>query len=134
MAGTRALTTRRYYAVAPDGPSDRSSSGGDVRPYPVGPRRRRLGSTRSPRRWPMQREDDRPLVDPADHRRRTRRAERHATSDAIHRLDPEELDAAVPMRSKHDLGHKTSPKPKSAKPGRRSGFKVWKTPFWKRRK
>jgi hypothetical protein len=82
----------------------------------------------------MQREDDRPRERPADHRRRTRRAERHATSEAIHCLDGEDIDAAVPTRSKHDVGHKTSPAPRSAKPGRRDGFKVWKTPFWKRRK
>ena len=34
----------------------------------------------------------------------------------------------------HDVGHKTSPPPqRAAKPGRRGGFKVWKTSFWKRR-
>lgn len=82
----------------------------------------------------MQREEGRPPEKAADHRRRTRRAERHATSQAIHTLEGEDIDAAVTARSVHDLGHKTSPPPKSAKPGRRDGFKVWKTPFWKRRK
>jgi len=82
----------------------------------------------------MQREEERPRERPADHRRRTRRAERHATSEAIHTLEGDDIDAAVPGRSRHDVGHKTSPPPKSAKPGRRDGFKVWKTPFWKRRK
>jgi hypothetical protein len=82
----------------------------------------------------MQRQDERLLDRPADHRRRTNRAERHATSQAIHTLDFEELDCAVPTRSKHDIGHKTSPPPgKAPKPGRRDGFKVWKTSFWKRR-
>ena len=83
----------------------------------------------------MQREDGRPIERPADHRRRTRRAERHATSEAIHTVEVDDLDAVVPTRSVHDIGHKTSP-PRSTvpKPGRRRGFKVWKTPFWKRRK
>jgi hypothetical protein len=82
----------------------------------------------------MQREEDRPRERPADHRRRTRRAERHATSHAIHSFEGEDIDAAAPVRSVHDIGHKTSKAPRSAKPGRREGFKVWKTPFWKRRK
>jgi len=81
----------------------------------------------------MQREEDRLRERPADHRRRTRRAERHATSQAIHTLEGDDLDAVVPVRSVHDIGHKTSPPLKSPKPGRRAGFKVWKTAFWKRR-
>jgi hypothetical protein len=79
----------------------------------------------------MDREDQRLRERPADHRRRTRRAERHATSEAIHVVDTEDLDAVVPVRSKHDLGHKTPQR--TSKPGRRDGFKVWKTAFWKRR-
>ncbi len=82
----------------------------------------------------MQREDDRLQEAPAEHRRRTRRAERHATSQAIHTCDVEDLDAVVSPKSKHDIGHKTSPPVKTLKPGRRPGFKVWKTSFWKRRK
>ena len=82
----------------------------------------------------MQSEDDRLRERPAEHRRRTRRAERHATAEAIHTLDGEDIDASVPQRSVHDIGHKTSPPPKTVKPGRRGGFKVWKTSFWKRRK
>ena len=83
----------------------------------------------------MDREDQRLLRErPADYRRRTRRAERHATSEAIHVVDADDLDTIVPLRSKHDLGHKTSPPPvRTKKPGRRDGFKVWKTAFWKRR-
>ena len=82
----------------------------------------------------MQREEDRLREPTAEHRRRTRRAERHRTNEAIHVFDGEDLDAVVPVRSVHDVGHKTSPPPpKVAKPGRRSGFKVWKTSFWKRR-
>ena len=82
----------------------------------------------------MQREEGRLREPTADHRRRTRRAERHMTSQAIHTLEGDDLDAVVPVRSVHDVGHKTSPPPKGAKPGRRDGFKVWKTSFWKRRK
>jgi len=81
----------------------------------------------------MQRQEDRLLEPPAEHRRRTRRAERHRTNEAIHLFDGEDLDAAVPVKSVHDVGHKTSRPPKTAKPGRRPGFKVWKTSFWKRR-
>ena len=81
----------------------------------------------------MRQEDEQPRERPADHRRRTRRAERHATSQAIHVLEGDELDVVVPVRSVHDVGHKTSPPPHQAKPGRRDGFKVWKTSFWKRR-
>jgi hypothetical protein len=82
----------------------------------------------------MQREEDRLREPPAEHRRRTRRAERHRTKEAIHLFEGEDLDAVVPVKSVHDVGHKTSPPPpKVAKPGRRPGFKVWKTSFWKRR-
>ena len=82
----------------------------------------------------MQQEDGRLRESAADHRRRTRRAERHLTSQAIHTLDGDDLDAAVPVKSVHDVGHKTSSPPKARKPGRRDGFQVWKTSFWKRRK
>ena len=82
----------------------------------------------------MRREDERLRGSQADHRRQTRRAERHATSQAIHTFEGEDLDAVVPVKSVHDVGHKTSPPLKARKPGRRDGFKVWKTSFWKRRK
>ena len=82
----------------------------------------------------MQPEDDRLRGSKADYRRRTRRAERHATSVAIQQFEGDDLDAVVPVRSVHAVGHKTSSSPpKARKPGRRGGFKVWKTPFWKRR-
>jgi hypothetical protein len=81
----------------------------------------------------MQREEDRLREPPGEHRRRTRRAERHRTNEAIQRFDGEDLDAVVPVKSVHDVGHKTSRPVKVAKPGRRGGFKVWKTSFWKRR-
>jgi hypothetical protein len=45
----------------------------------------------------------------------------------------EDADLLCPQ-ARHDLGRKTSSPPRrQPKPGRRSGFKVWKTPFWKRR-
>lgn len=45
----------------------------------------------------------------------------------------EDADLLCPQAA-HDLGRKASRPPrKAAKPGRRGGFKVWKTPFWKRR-
>jgi hypothetical protein len=79
----------------------------------------------------MQRQDVAARERPVDHRRRTRRAERHATSEAIHCFDVEDLDTVVPARSVHDVTR--SDKRAASKPGRRAGFKVWKTPFWKRR-
>ncbi|MDA8062002.1 MAG: hypothetical protein M0T80_06120, partial [Actinomycetota bacterium] len=46
----------------------------------------------------------------------------------------EDADALCP-REVHDLGRHPSHKPPTGpKPGRRGGFKVWKTPYWKRRK
>lgn len=46
----------------------------------------------------------------------------------------EDADARCP-KDAHDLGrHVSSPPPKALKDGRRGGFKVWKTPYWKRRK
>ena len=56
----------------------------------------------------MQREEGRPPEKAADHRRRTRRAERHATSQAIHTLEGEDIDAVVtvakrPRRRPQDL-------------------------------
>jgi hypothetical protein len=46
----------------------------------------------------------------------------------------EDADVLCPQVH-HDLGRKASPAPnKARKPGRRAGFKVWKTPFWKRRR
>lgn len=63
---------------------------------------------------------------------------RHEARARLHQLagDEEALEDAdllCPQQA-HDLGRKTSKPPrKDLKPGRRGGFKVWKTPFWKRR-
>ena len=48
--------------------------------------------------------------------------------------DADALEAAVLPVACHDVGRHTSPRPPLARhPEQRSGFKVWKTPFWKRR-
>jgi hypothetical protein len=72
-----------------------------------------------------------------EHRRRTGRKVRHEVRSSLQVLaqDPDGLDGMVLPEFRHDLGRKASPPPKSPpRPGRRSGFKVWKTPFWKRRR
>ncbi len=79
------------------------------------------------------------LPDSFGHRRRTTRQVRHEARahlrDAVYDSDVlEDADIFCP-KDRHDLGRKTSPRPPQApKPGRRDGFKVWKTPFWKRRR
>jgi hypothetical protein len=80
---------------------------------------------------------DAPFLEDAQGRRRqSTRATRHAVRNHLHTasLDEETLDDAVLPVVPHDVGRKTSPKPhKAPAPGRRGGFKVWKTAFWKRR-
>ncbi|MCU4184415.1 hypothetical protein K6U06_08580 [Acidiferrimicrobium sp. IK] len=79
------------------------------------------------------------LPDAFGHRKRSRRQVRHAARMQLHQVafDAEALEDAdlrCPT-GRHDLGRHTSPPPaKTSKPGRRPGFKVWKTPFWKRRR
>jgi hypothetical protein len=74
-----------------------------------------------------------------DHRRRTTRQVRHTARATLHALTGdddglEDADLLCPQPP-HDVGRKSSPKPRrDPKPGRRPGFKVWKTPFWKRRR
>jgi hypothetical protein len=78
------------------------------------------------------------LPDSRDHRRRTRRQARHAARAWLHTAAADEelledADARCPT-TPHDLGrHASPPPPSSPKAGRRGGFKVWKTPYWKRR-
>jgi len=78
------------------------------------------------------------LPDAAGHRRRTSRQSRHVARTWLHTgvFDDdilEDADARCP-KDLHDLGRHASPAPPSApKDGRRGGFKVWKTPYWKRR-
>jgi len=79
------------------------------------------------------------IEDTPDHRRRTTRQVRHTARAQLHVLagDDEALEDADLLcpQVPHDLGRKTSSRPRrDPKPGRRAGFKVWKTPFWKRRR
>jgi hypothetical protein len=77
------------------------------------------------------------VLDLPDYRRRSRRQVRHQAKSTLHTacFDDEALEEVVLPVGHHDVGHRTSPKPKKvAAEGRRDGFKVWKTPFWKRRK
>ena len=70
-------------------------------------------------------------------RRRSSRTTRHAVRSHLHvaAMDDETLDEAVLPVVAHDVGRKASPKPKGVpQPPRRGGYKVWKTPFWKRRR
>jgi hypothetical protein len=88
---------------------------------------------------PAIRANDTVTEDAADHRRRTTRQVRHTARARLHELagDEEALEDADLLcpQVPHDLGRKTSSKPKhDPKPGRRPGFKVWKAPFWKRRR
>jgi hypothetical protein len=80
-----------------------------------------------------------PAESSPEHRRRTARHVRHEARARLRQLaqEREALDDADLLcpQGAHDLGRKTSRPPRAgAKPGRRGGFKVWKTPFWKRRK
>ncbi len=81
------------------------------------------------------------LLDLPDIRRRTTRQVRHEARTSLHTacgdgsVDGDRLDEAVLPEGRRDVGRKASPRPKqAATPGRRPGFKVWKTPFWKRRR
>ncbi|HEY3811024.1 MAG TPA: hypothetical protein VGL49_06285 [Acidimicrobiales bacterium] len=88
---------------------------------------------------PVVRAGETAAEDAPEHRRRTARQVRHTARARLHVLagDEEALEDAdlVCPHVPHDLGRKASSKPKRGpKPGRRPGFKVWKTPFWKRRR
>ena len=77
------------------------------------------------------------LLDVSDLRRRSVRKSRHEARASLHQAcwDDEILDEAVLPDAPHDVGRRASPKPKKPPaPGRRGGYKVWKTPFWKRRR
>jgi hypothetical protein len=78
------------------------------------------------------------VEDAPEHRKRTARQIRHESRTRLHQVmgDEDALEDADLLcpQAAHDLGRKASRPPRrSAKPGRRGGFKVWKTPFWKRR-
>lgn len=78
------------------------------------------------------------IEDAPEHRKRTARQVRHAARTKLHVMvgDDEALEDADLLcpQARHDLGRHPSKAPRGdSKPGRRGGFKVWKTPFWKRR-
>jgi hypothetical protein len=82
-------------------------------------------------------EDQAPFPDAGGHRKRSARQIRHESKVMLHAgaWDEDALEDEVCPLPTHDVGRHTSPKPpREPKPGRRGGFKVWKTPFWKRRK
>ncbi|HLY83798.1 MAG TPA: hypothetical protein VKQ71_12470 [Acidimicrobiales bacterium] len=84
----------------------------------------------------MSRAQDAP-EDAALRRRRSARQVRHTARMHLQIMagDGDALDDAVLPTGCHDLGRRASPKPQTARqPGRRPGFKVWKSPFWKRRR
>jgi hypothetical protein len=86
----------------------------------------------------MSRVMEAPFIEDAQgQRKRASRTTRHAVRSSLHQAawDEDILDEAVLPVVPHDVGRKPSPRPRSApKAGRRGGFKVWKTPFWKRRR
>ena len=74
------------------------------------------------------------LPDAGQHRRSTSRQVRHTTRlylQTMARDDDAREDAVLPV-GRHDIGRKGPQR--APQPGRRGGFKVWKTPFWKRRR
>ncbi len=81
---------------------------------------------------------DTSLPGSTEHRRRTRRQARHEARARLRTVVADEelledADALCP-KAVHDLGRHPSPRPPAGpKEGRRGGFKVWKTPYWKRR-
>ena len=84
----------------------------------------------------MSRTRDDVLQDAALHRRQSARQVRHETRMQMQSMvrDEEALEDAVLPTGCHDVGRKTSPRPKTPPRRGRRGFKVWKTPFWKRRR
>ncbi len=86
---------------------------------------------------PAIRVSDEFIEDAPHHRKRTTRQARHTARTQLHVLagDDEALEDADVLCPPvvHDLGRHTSKRPSAPKPGRRDGFKVWKSPFWKRR-
>jgi hypothetical protein len=84
----------------------------------------------------MSRSRDEVLDDATLRRRMSARQVRHAArvQTKVMVRDEDALEAAVLPVGCHDVGRHTSPRPTPARhPEQRGGFKVWKTPFWKRR-
>jgi hypothetical protein len=84
----------------------------------------------------MSRTRDDVVSDAALHRRQSARQVRHEARMQMQTMvgDEDALEDAVLPTGCHDVGRKASPKPKVPSRRGRRGFKVWKTPFWKRRR
>jgi hypothetical protein len=64
--------------------------------------------------------------------RRRAREQLHLVAGDVEAIEDADLACPLPQ---HDLGRKPSRPPRQQpKHGQRRGFKVWKTPFWKRRR
>lgn len=84
----------------------------------------------------MSRSREEIVVDASDRRRLSARQVRHAARVQMMamRRDEEALEESVLPIACHDLGRHASPRFQAPRhPEQRSGFKVWKTQFWKRR-
>lgn len=84
----------------------------------------------------MSQSRDAALYDATLKRRMSARQERHAAHVQIQLMvrDEEARDGVVLPVAAHDVGRRTTPRRAPARhPEQRAGFKVWKTPFWKRR-
>jgi hypothetical protein len=80
--------------------------------------------------------DDAVLDDATLRRRMSARQVRHESRIQMQTMvrDEDALEGAVLPVVCHDVGRHTSHRPAPARhPEQRGGFKVWKTPFWKRR-
>ncbi|MDQ1428447.1 MAG: hypothetical protein QOK39_1923 [Acidimicrobiaceae bacterium] len=84
----------------------------------------------------MSRSQDAVVDDATTRRRASARQVRHAAHIQMQTMirDEEALEESVLPVVCHDVGRHRSPKPHTSRhPETRGGFKVWKTPFWKRR-
>jgi hypothetical protein len=84
----------------------------------------------------MSRSHDAVVDDATLRRRMSARQVRHAARIQMQVMvrDTDALEGAVLPVVCHDVGRHTSPRPSDPRhPEQRDGFKVWKTPFWKRR-
>jgi hypothetical protein len=84
----------------------------------------------------MSRSQDTVIDDATLRRRMSARQVRHEARIQMQSLvrDEDALEGAVLPVVCHDVGRHTSSRPTTARhPEQRGGFKVWKSPFWKRR-
>jgi hypothetical protein len=84
----------------------------------------------------MSHSHDAAVEDATNRRRMSARQVRHAARIQMQVMvrDEDALEGAVLPVVCHDVGRHPSSRPAPARhPEQRGGFKVWKTPFWKRR-